>query len=31
VLAKTINGYDEALITHRDNIFNKHLELPLSF
>ena len=31
VLAKTISGYDPTLIAHRDNIFNEHLELPLSF
>jgi glutathione S-transferase len=31
VLAKSIDGYDEILIRHRDHIFATHLKLPLTF
>jgi glutathione S-transferase len=31
VLARSLDGYDPQLIVHRDRIFARHLQLPLSF
>ena len=31
VLAKSIDGYDDILICHRDRIFRQHLKLPMTF